>query len=300
MTFIITTLTVFFLSVIGVPILFGLCRFFGLYTTVAECHAKVYILFGKVLGTLDEPGLHFPLTKFGPRACLVSFFGRVATIDLRLDQIYLRSQAVNTEEGTPMGIGVWYEMRVKDAVAYLFENSDPGGSLRANVMNATVRLLSNLPLSQMLENRHAMSRAVRKDVTPKGAAWGYEIGSIYIRKVHFRDHQMIEQIEQKVVNRLRQVTSAIRQAGDNQVDVLESTAEREAAIEFARAAAVRPRVIGDAFGEIGKNEAVTSALLRVLELSELAESKADLTLIPAGGSASPSVLRDLLAARSEP
>jgi hypothetical protein len=38
-------------------------------------------------------------------------------VDHRLDQEYLRSQAVNSEEGTPMGIGVWYEMRVGDPVA---------------------------------------------------------------------------------------------------------------------------------------------------------------------------------------
>ncbi len=296
MTFLITTMVVFLLSFIGVPILFAFMRLFGVYTTVKECRAKVYILFGDVLGVLDQPGLHFPFLRFGPKACLVYFFGRVAHVDLRLDQIYLRSQAVNTEEGTPMGIGIWYEMRIKDSVAYLFENADPGGSLRANVMNATVRLLSNLPLPEMLENRHSMSRAVRKDVTPKAAAWGYEVGSIYIRKVHFRDEQMIDQIEQKVVNRLRQVTSAIRQAGENQVDVIESTAEREAAIEFARAEAMRPEIVGEAFREIARDDAVGKALLRTLEIDRLVRSDGELTLIPAGGS--PSVLRDLLAAES--
>ena len=191
-----------------------------------------------------------------------------------------------------MGIGVWYEMRVRDAVAFLFENADPAGSLRANVANATVRELSNLPLSEMLENRHSMSRSVRKDVTPKAAAWGYEIGSVYIRKVHFRDHQMIDQIEQKVVNRLRQVTSAIRQAGANRVNVIESKAEREAAIEFARAAAIRPQLVGEAFGTV---LAVVTALLRVLEVNRLLESAGELTIIPGGES--DTLLRDLVAAK---
>lgn len=295
MIFVVTTFIVFLMSLIGVPIVFALARVFGLYTIVHECHAKVYILFGEVLGVIDEPGLHLPMTKFGPRACLVSFFGRVADIDLRLDQVYLRSQAVNTEEGTPMGIGVWYEMRVREPVSFLFENADPAGSLRANVSNATVRELSNLPLPDMLEDRHAMSRSVRKDVTPKAAAWGYEIGSVYIRKVHFRDQQMIDQIEQKVVNRLRQVTSAIRQAGENRVNVIESTAEREAAIEFARAAAVRPQLVGEAFGEIGKDKQVVAALLRVLEVKELLEAGGELTLIPGGESVG--LLKDLVAAK---
>jgi regulator of protease activity HflC (stomatin/prohibitin superfamily) len=295
MIFISTAFIVFLMSFVGVPIVLMICRLLSLYTAVSECHAKVYILFGEVLGVIAEPGLHFPLTRFGCRACLVSFFGRVANVDLRLDQTYLRSQAVNTEEGTPMGIGVWYEMRVREAVAFLFENADPAGSLRANVANATVRELSNLPLPEMLEDRHAMSRSVRKDVTPKAAAWGYEIGSVYIRKVHFRDHIMINQIEQKVVNRLRQVTSAIRQAGENQVNVIESTAEREAAIEFARAAAVRPELVGEAFGEIAKDRAVVDALLRTLEINKLLETDGEITLIPGGQSAT--LLRDLVAAK---
>jgi hypothetical protein len=102
-----------------------------------------------------------------------------------------------------------------------------------------------MPLAQMMVNRHAMSDNVRNEVSPKSHEWGYKLGSIYIRKVHFRDVGMISQIESKVVNRLRQVTSAIRQDGANQVSIITSTAERQAAVEFAKAAAIRPqKVIG--------------------------------------------------------
>ena len=74
---------------------------------------------------------------------------------MRLDQEYLRSQPVNSEEGAPMGIGIWYEMFISDPVAYLFKNADPRGSLAANVSNSTVRCLSNMPLAKMLDDRHA-------------------------------------------------------------------------------------------------------------------------------------------------
>ena len=60
---------------------------------------------------------------------------------------------------------------------------------------------------------------------------------------------MIKQIEEKVVNRLRQVTSAIKQDGANQVSIITSTAERQAAIEFAKAAAMRPQIVGAALQE---------------------------------------------------
>jgi regulator of protease activity HflC (stomatin/prohibitin superfamily) len=213
-------------------------------------------------------------------AFIINWVGKSYELDLRLDQEYLRSQPVNSEEGAPMGIGIWYEMYISDPVAYLFKNSDPRGSLAANVSNSTMRCLSNLPLDKMLEDRHAMSQTVREEVSPKSNEWGYQLGSIYIRKVHFRDAGMIKQIEEKVVNRLRQVTSAIKQAGANQVSIITSTAERQAAIEFAKAAAMRPRIVGDALQEITKDAEVSAALFQVLEVQNILSGNGSITLIP--------------------
>lgn len=258
-------------------------RLFGVYDTLEEGRAKVYVLFGTVIGILKEPGLYFLWKELGPRALLVRWLGKVHTVDMRLTQEYLRSQAVNSEEGAPMGIGIWYEMFVSDPVAFLFRNADPRGSLRANVSNATVRSLSNMKLEEMLESRHGMSRTVRSEVSPTSKDWGYLLGSVYIRKVHFRDVGMIRQIEEKVVNRLRQVTSAIRQDGANQVSVVKSAAERKAAVEFARAAALRPQIVGSALREISEDAEVAEALFEVLEQEKLIESGASLTLLPQGG-----------------
>src|SRR5204862_1670180 len=106
---------------------------------------------------------------------------------------------------------------------------------------------------------------VRIEVSAKSQEWGYRLGSVYIRKVHFRDVGMIRQIEEKVVNRLRQVTSAIKQDGANQVSIIRSTAERQAAIEFARAAAMRPQIVGAALQKISQDREIASALFEVLE-----------------------------------
>jgi regulator of protease activity HflC (stomatin/prohibitin superfamily) len=279
-----------------VPIFLAFVRLFGLYTIVHERQCRVYILFGKVVGILDEPGIHFPWLVLGWRGPIVNWLGKSHVLDLRLDQEYLRSQAVNSEEGAPMGIGIWYEMFISDPVSYLFKNADPRGSLAANVSNATVRSLSNMKLADMLENRHSMSQAVRTEVSAKSQEWGYRLGSVYIRKVHFRDVGMIRQIEEKVVNRLRQVTSAIRQDGANQVSIIRSTAERQAAIEFARAAAMRPHIVGAALNEIGQDPEIAAAVFDVLETEKVQESQADLTLIPPGADG----LRQLLAAQTVP
>ncbi len=270
----------FVLAFIAIPILGGLARLFGLYTTVEERRCHVYVLFGKVITVIDEPGLHFLWARMGLYALIIGWLGKCYKVDMRLDQEYLRSQAVNSEEGAPMGIGIWYEMFISDPVAYLFRNTNPRGSLAASVSNSTVRCLSNLPLDKMLVNRHAMSQTVREEVSPKSHEWGYKLGSIYIRKVHFRDQEMIRQIESKVVNRLRQVTSAIKQDGANQVSIIASTAERTAAVEFAKAATVRPAIIGQALADISKDPAVTSAMFEILETQKILEGPADLVLIP--------------------
>ncbi len=273
------------------PLLLGLARAVGLYVIVNERRCHVYVLFGKVVATIEEAGLHWLPLKMGWRAFIINWLGKCYVLDMRLDQEYLRSQPVNSEEGAPMGIGMWFEMYISDPVAYLFKNTDPRGSLGANVSNSTVRCLSNLPLAKMMVSRHTMSTTVRDEVSPKSHEWGYKLGSVYIRKVHFRDAGMIKQIESKVVNRLRQVTSAIKQDGANQVSIIASTAERQAAIEFAKAAAVRPEIVGQALQKISQDREIMSAMFDILEAQKIIAGEARITMLPAGGA----LLGELLA-----
>jgi regulator of protease activity HflC (stomatin/prohibitin superfamily) len=284
---------------IAMPILFGIARSLGLYTIVEERQCKVYDLFGKVIAVIDEPGLHLLIFKLGLKAPMVTLLGKCHILDLRLDQTYLRSTPVNSEEGAPMGIGIWYEMVISDPVAYLFKNADPRGSLAANVGNSTVRCLSNLKLSNMLENRHPMSQTVRDEVSPQSREWGYSLGSIYIRKVHFRDAEMIKQIEEKVVNRLRQVTGAIKQDGVNQVSIISSTAERQAANEFARAGAMRPQIVGAALQKISQDADISRALFDTLETQKIIEGQAVVTLVPRNASMLGHLIASAYAAKAD-
>ncbi len=278
-----TTAMATFVVCLGlVPLVLGLLKVLGCYVVVEERFAQVFTLFGKVELTLSEPGLHFLWPKLTWKALIMSTMGQVYTVDLRLDQQYQRSLAVNSEEGAPMGIGVWYEMEIVDPVAYLFKNDDPRGSLAANVSNSTIRSLSNLPLSEMLVDRHKMSKVVRDEVSPDSDEWGYRLGSVYIRKVHFRDPEMILQIQSKVVNRLRQVTSSIKQDGSNQVNIITGSAEKIAATEFAKAGAMRPAIIGKVLQEIAKDPEVAKVLFETLEVEKLLESGAEISLVPKG------------------
>ncbi|MBE2202042.1 MAG: SPFH/Band 7/PHB domain protein [Anaerolinea sp.] len=275
-----TAAVTFVVLLFGEPIFRWFMRMFGIYAIVQEGTCQVYVLFGKVIGVINEPGLHLLWFKLGPSALIVNWFGKRHVLDMRLDQVYLRSLPVNSEEGAPMGIGVWYEMYISDPVAYLFKNTDPRGSLSANVSSATVRTLSNMPLGDMLMTRHVMSRSVRTEVSPKSHEWGYKLGSVYIRKVHFRDRMMIQQIEEKVVNRLRQVTSAIRQDGANRVSIITNSAERRAAVEFARAQGMRPQIVGAALQKIGEDAEVAKAMFEILETESVLKGQAEVALLP--------------------
>jgi len=274
----------FVLGVAVIPILLGLARAFGLYTCVEECESQVFTLFGKVIGTIDRAGLHFPISYYGPRAMLIPFFGKKYVVNTALRQHYLRSQMVNSEEGTPMGVGIWYEMQVKDPVAYLFTNANPDGSLQANVTSSTISTLSNLEMEKMLEDRHSLSRTVRAAVSPLSEKWGYRLGSVYIRKVEFTDVQMVENITEKVVKRLVQVTSAMKQDGENRVGLIKSETAFKVSQKMAEAAAARPDIVGMKLNEIAKlDPEILDTVQEVMEIDNLLESGAAIDILPEMG-----------------
>ncbi|SDX79025.1 Regulator of protease activity HflC, stomatin/prohibitin superfamily [Allochromatium warmingii] len=271
----------FIIGVLYIPILLAIARTLGLYAIVREREAQVFTLFGKVLGTLDEPGIRFPLGYFGLKALLVPFFGKLYKVPTCLRQHYLRDQMVNSEEGTPMGVGIWYEMQVSDPVAYLFSNANPEGSLQANVASSTISTLSNLEMDKMLEDRHQLSRRVRAAVSPLSEQWGYALGSVYIRKVAFTDRQMVDNITDKVVKRLVQVTSAMKQDGENRVGLIKSETAYKVSQKMAEAAASRPAIVGEALNAIAQQDSeVLNAVMEVMETEQLIASGAQVDVLP--------------------
>jgi regulator of protease activity HflC (stomatin/prohibitin superfamily) len=274
-------LIAFFAGLVTIPIVLRLSTAFGLYAVVGECESHVFTVFGKVLGVLDEAGLNFPVLRFGPRAFLIPFFGKRNVVSTALRQHYLRSQMVNSEEGTPMGVGIWYEMSVSDPTSYLFVNVNPEGSLQANVASSTISTLSNLQMEEMLENRHSLSRTVRSAVSPLSEKWGYKLGSVYIRKVAFTDRSMVENITEKVVKRLVQVTSAMKQDGENRVGLIKSETAKKVSQKLAEAAASRPAIVGRTLNEIGgRDPDILKAVIEVMETEKLLASGARVEVLP--------------------
>ena len=180
-----------------------------------------------------------------------------------------------------MGVGIWYEMQVKNPVSYLFINANPDGSLQANVTSSTISTLSNLEMEKMLEDRHSLSRTVRQTVSPLSEQWGYQLGSVYIRKVEFTDFHMVQNITEKVVKRLVQVTSAMKQDGDNRVGLIKSETAFKVSQKMAEAAAARPSIVGNALNEIAQQDPeVLDTVLEVMEVENLLASGASIDILP--------------------
>ena len=133
----------------------------------------------------------------------------------------------------------------------------------------------------MLEDRHSLSRTVRQTVSPLSEKWGYQLGSVYIRKVGFTDVSMVSNITEKVVKRLVQVTSAMRQDGENRVGLIQSETAFKVSQKMAEAAAKRPEIVGNTLNAIAKQDPeVMRTVIDVMETEQLLESGAGVDVMP--------------------
>ena len=135
----------------------------------------------------------------------------------------------------------------------------------------------------MLEDRHSLSRTVRQTVSPLSEKWGYRLGSVYIRKVFFTDRQMVDNITEKVVKRLVQVTSAMKQDGENRVGLIRSETANKVSQKMAEAQSTRPKVVGQALNTIAMQDSeVLQAVMEVMETDKLLNSPASVEVLPTG------------------
>jgi len=80
------------------------------------------------------------------------------------------------------------------------------------------------------------------------------------------------------------------------VNIIASTAEQQAAIEFAKAAAMRPQIVGLALKKISSDLDILRALFNVLETQNIIAGEANITLIPPNAN----LLGELVAATQTP
>ena len=64
------------------------------------------------------------------------------------------------------------------------------------------------------------------------------------------------------------------------MSIITSTAERKAAVEFAKAAAIRPEIVGASLQRIAREPELATAMFEILETQQIIEGEARITLLP--------------------
>ena len=67
------------------------------------------------------------------------------------------------------------------------------------------------------------------------------------------------------------------------MNVIRSTAERSAAVEFAKAATTRPHIVGTALARVAKDPEISAALFELLETQNLLQAaRLEVSIVPRG------------------
>jgi hypothetical protein len=70
------------------------------------------------------------------------------------------------------------------------------------------------------------------------------------------------------------------QEGANQVSIITNTAEREAAIDFGKASAIRPNIVGKLLNNISQDPDLCEVLFDILEINRMVANKTPLYVLP--------------------
>jgi hypothetical protein len=96
---------------------------------------------------------------------------------------------------------------------------------------------------------------------------------------------MVDNITEKVVKRLVQVTSAMKQDGENRVGLIKSETANKVSQKMAEASSMRPEVVGKTLNEISQRDpGILEAMMEVMEVERLLKSGAQVDILPDGAS----------------
>ena len=78
-----------------------------------------------------------------------------------------------------------------------------------------------------------------------------------------------------------QVTSAMKQDGENRVGLIKSETAFRVSQKMAEAASSRPQIVGEALNEIARQDPeILETVLEVMEVEKLLNSKASIDIVP--------------------
>ncbi len=227
--------------------------------SVEDGEAVVVTRFGKLVATLNRPGLHVLPERFFP-------WVETHVVSLKRDFRHFQDVHVNDARGTTVMVDLWIELRVEDPVKVLFHVADWNASLQNLVLHAATSILGNLEFQKILCDRTELSTVLHRDIAQETKRWGVNVEFVFIRKVNLLP-VVSRQIVETIAARLERAKAYIDESGRLAVAELDAKTSVEVAELVAQAKGQYPLAIGRAFDVLKADPKVFAAYNELYGLS---------------------------------
>lgn len=204
---------------------------------VEDEHAVVVTRFGKLVATLEQPGLQLWPSRVLP-------WVQVKSVSKARDFWVLHAVHANDARGTTVLADVWVELHVVDPVRALFAVEDWDKATMNLVVHAALATLASRDFQQILDDRTSLGEQLRRDVSAETERWGVRIEQVFIRHVAPLPAEVSRQVFGTVAARLEHARALIEEKGRLDVAHLEASTERQVAELVAKARAQYPVAVG--------------------------------------------------------
>ncbi len=226
---------------------------------VEDEEAVLVTNFGKLVATLNTPGMHLLPTKLMP-------WVNHTRVSLRRDFRHFKNVHVNDARGTTVIVDLWVEFRVADPAKAIFSVSDWDQALQNLVSHAATSILGSREFREILCDRTELGELLEKDIAAETASWGIAIELVFIRNVSLLP-EVSRQMFETIAARLERAKATIQENGRLDVAQLEADTSLRVAELVAEAKGQYPAAVGRALADLKQNPALFNAYNELYELS---------------------------------
>jgi regulator of protease activity HflC (stomatin/prohibitin superfamily) len=247
------------LGALVLPLLALLLR--ALTVRVDDNAAALVTRFGRLVRTLNRPGLHFLPARVLP-------WVRVRTVSLRRDSRRFSDVAINDARGTTVIVDLWLELRVIDPARATFAVENWPAALPNVVARAATAVLGNRAFADILGSHDELATLMRVEVESQTAAWGLQISNVLIRDVRVLPG-VARDFLATISARLERARAEIQERGRLAVAALEADTAAAIAELVAEGRAQYPLAVGRALADLRRDPPVHAAYQALYALSVL-------------------------------
>ena len=236
-----------------------LLLFHSLTIQVEDETSVLVIVFGKLVRTITQPGLHIFPKRLFPWVSLV-------TVSLQRDFRQYQNIHINDCRGTTVIIDFWIEFRIVDPEKALFHVEDWEQSLQSLLTHSATSILCAQEFNKILCNRNEFGIILQNDIKAETIRWGLEVEMVMIQKVSLLP-EVSRQMFATVAAKLERAKANYVEEGILRAAQLEAEISAKLAALVAEAQGQYPAAIGKAYSQLGKKPQVLQAYQELYELS---------------------------------